>query len=220
LKSRILFFTLGVAVCGPALAAQEQQQQAPAMTAHSAMPTSDISRFSHDFHVNKVGFCCADCHNSLFQQASGSAKAAGDFTMSAFDQGKYCGTCHDGNTAFATEKDNCARCHGSNMKPPQTIVFEQPVKTVVFDHSKHTEVFGIACSKCHESLFKMKKGESEKQPDFKMDSIYQGKYCGACHNGSSAFNAKTRCTLCHIGKQGLERMSSKEQQPEVGHSSN
>jgi c(7)-type cytochrome triheme protein len=216
------------------LAAQEQQQQAPAMTAHSAMPTSDISRFSHDFHVNKVGFCCADCHNSLFQQASGSAKAAGDFTyharrprrgsgasgsakaagdftMSAFDQGKYCGTCHDGNTAFATEKDNCARCHGSNMKPPQTIVFEQPVKTVVFDHSKHTEVFGIACSRCHENLFKMKKGESEKLPDFKMDSIYQGKYCGACHNGSSAFNAKTRCTLCHIGKQGLERVKSNNQ---------
>ncbi|TAA75889.1 MAG: c(7)-type cytochrome triheme domain-containing protein [Candidatus Electronema aureum] len=101
--------SLGLAACGSALAAQPQ---VPVTTASAAMPTSDVSRFSHDFHVNKVGFNCVDCHNSLFQQAGGSAKAAGDFTMSAFDQGKYCGTCHDGSTAFAaTDQGSCARCH-------------------------------------------------------------------------------------------------------------
>lgn len=52
-----------------------------------------------------------------------------------------------------------------------------------------------------------------------MNSIYQGKYCGACHNGSFAFTAKTRCTLCYIVKQGHERLFSKEQ-PEAGHSRN
>ncbi|MGX9728714.1 MAG: c(7)-type cytochrome triheme domain-containing protein [Candidatus Electronema sp. VV] len=102
---------LGLVACTPALAEQQQ-----AVAAKAAMPTSDVSRFSHDFHVNKVGFNCVDCHNSLFQQTGGSAKAAGNFTMSAFDQGKYCGTCHDGSTAFAaTDQDSCARCHNSDV---------------------------------------------------------------------------------------------------------
>jgi len=207
-KAEILFFALGAAACGFAQAAQEQQQ-APAMTAVSAaMPTSDVPPFSHDFHVNKVGFNCVDCHNSLFQQVRGAAKAAGDFTMSAFDQGKYCGACHDGSTAFAvTEQNSCARCHDSGMKAPKTIVFEQPVKAVVFDHGKHAEELSIACSRCHASLFKMKRGESEKQPDFTMEAMYQGKYCGACHD------RKTSCTVCHIGVQGYNSLLGKEQKP-------
>lgn len=209
-KAKILLFTLGtlgLAVCGFAPAAQTQQQVS-VITAPAAMPTSELFRFSHDFHVKKVGFGCIDCHNSLFQQASGSAKAAGDFTMSAFEQGKYCGACHDGNTAFAvTEQDSCARCHDGDMKAPKTIVFEQPVKAVVFDHSKHAEEFGIACSSCHDNLFKMKRGESEKQSDFTMESMYKGKYCGACHD------SKTRCTLCHIDGQGYKRLPGKEQKP-------
>lgn len=105
-----LMLLLGLAANAPALAAQPQQ--APVTTAPAAMPTSEVSRFSHDFHVNKVGFGCADCHNSLFQQAGGAAKTAGNFTMSSFDQGKYCGACHDGITAFAaTDQGSCARCH-------------------------------------------------------------------------------------------------------------
>jgi c(7)-type cytochrome triheme protein len=208
-KAKILFFALGAAACVSAQAAQEPQH-APVPPAVSAaiMPTSDDSSFSHDFHVNKVGFNCADCHDSLFQQVRGAAKAAGDFTMSAFDQGKYCGACHDGSTAFAvTERDSCARCHDSDMKAPKTIVFEQPVKTVVFDHGKHAEELGIACGKCHESLFKMKRGETEKQSDFTMEAMRQGKYCGACHD------RKTRCDLCHIGAQGGSSLLGKEQQP-------
>lgn len=205
-KAKMLFFALGAAACAPALAAQKQT---PAMTAPSAMPTDGITLFSHEFHVKQVGFNCVDCHDSLFQQVGGAAKAAGDFTMSAFDQGKYCGTCHDGSTAFAaTEQDSCARCHDNDIKAPKTIVFDQPVKAVIFDHSRHAEELGISCGSCHESLFRMKRGESEKQPDFTMEAMYQGKYCGACHDGTSAFSLKTRCAACHIG--GLD---GKEQKP-------
>ncbi len=206
----LVFIGMLFAVCAPALAA-EQQAAAP-----SAMPTYDMSLFSHDFHVRKVGFSCDDCHDSLFQQVSGAAKAAGDFTMSAFDQGKYCGACHDGSTAFAvTEGGSCARCHDSDMKAPKTIVFGQPVKAVVFDHDKHAEELGIACSSCHESLFKMKRGESEKQPDFTMQAMYQGKYCGACHEGSAAFSLRTRCQACHIGAQDSSSLSPPSKDPGI-----
>lgn len=198
-----LMLPFGLAANASALTAQPQ---APATAAPAVMPTSDVPPFSHDFHVNKVGFNCADCHDSLFQQVRGAAKAAGDFTMSAFDQGKYCGVCHDGSTAFAvTERDSCARCHDSDMKAPKTIVFEQPVKAVLFDHGKHAEELRVACGRCHESLFKMKRGETEKQPDFTMEAMYQGKYCGACHDRA------TRCGLCHIGAQGGSSLPGKEQ---------
>jgi c(7)-type cytochrome triheme protein len=95
--------------------------QAKVITDPAAMPTADISLFSHTFHVEKAGFKCTDCHNSIFQEIAGSAKAKGDFNMAAFGQGKYCGTCHDGSTAFAvTEQGSCVRCHGTDMELPQS----------------------------------------------------------------------------------------------------
>jgi c(7)-type cytochrome triheme protein len=102
MKAKIVLLALGAAVCGPALA----------MAASSAMPTDITSLFSHTFHVERAGFKCADCHNSLFQQVRGAAKAAGDFTMANFAKGKYCGACHDGVTSFGVaDQGSCARCH-------------------------------------------------------------------------------------------------------------
>ena len=90
------------------------------MTDPASMPTDDITLFSHVFHVKKAGFNCTDCHNSIFQPTAGSAKAKGDFNMASFGQGKYCGTCHDGSTAFAvTDQASCIRCHGTDMKPSE-----------------------------------------------------------------------------------------------------
>ena len=102
--------------------AAEQPAAAPAkiITDPSAMPTDDSNLFSHTFHVEKAGFNCTDCHNSIFQQTAGAAKAKGDFNMASLGQGKYCGTCHDGSTAFAvTDQDSCVRCHGTDMKLPK-----------------------------------------------------------------------------------------------------
>ncbi|WP_456432053.1 c(7)-type cytochrome triheme domain-containing protein [Thermosulfuriphilus sp.] len=39
-----------------------------------------------------------------------------------------------------------------------------------------------------------------------MKSLYEGKYCGACHNGEMAFAANTKCTTCHIGVRGYNRL--------------
>jgi c(7)-type cytochrome triheme protein len=171
------------------------------------MPDYDISLFSHQVHVGGMGFGCADCHSGIFEQAAGTAKAAGDFNMASFAEGKYCGACHDGSTAFSVKDEaGCKRCHGSDMKQPRTIVFEKPVKAVVFNHTMHTDEIGLACADCHDGLFKMKMGTSEAQTDFTMASIYKGKYCGACHDGATAFDSKTRCTKCHIGVLGYNRL--------------
>jgi c(7)-type cytochrome triheme protein len=34
---------------------------------------------------------------------------------------------------------------------------------------------------------------------FSMEDVWQGKYCGACHNGTKAFDAKNpkNCSRCH-----------------------
>ncbi|MCI5223044.1 MAG: hypothetical protein D3924_10310 [Candidatus Electrothrix sp. AR4] len=174
----------------------------------AGMPDYDISLFSHEVHVSGMGFGCVDCHSGIFEQAAGTAKAVGDFNMASFAEGKYCGACHDGSTAFSVKEEaSCKRCHGSDMKQPRTIVFEKPVKAVVFNHTMHTDTIGLACADCHDGLFKMKMGSSEEQPDFTMESIYKGKYCGGCHNGNMAFNAKTQCIKCHIGVLGYNRLT-------------
>ncbi len=120
--------SIGLVIClGMCISAAAQpaaEKTAKEQTA--VMPTYDISLFSHEFHVNGAGFICTDCHDSIFQAAAGSAKAKGDFNMASFGQGKYCGACHDGSTAFAVDdQDSCARCHGTDMKPSADVVFEQ-----------------------------------------------------------------------------------------------
>jgi len=89
-----------------------------------------------------------------------------------------------------------------------TIVFTKPVKAVIFEHKNHMAQ-GLDCDSCHSGLFEMATGTAEGNEDFTMDSLYKGKYCGACHDGSTAFASNTRCTVCHIGVKGFNRMSGK-----------
>ena len=66
---------------------------------------------------------------------------------------------------------------------------------VVFDGKIHADK-GNKCADCHQSgLFKMKKGADV----FTMKDMEAGKNCGACHNGTKAFNVKdaTSCAKCH-----------------------
>jgi c(7)-type cytochrome triheme protein len=37
--------------------------------------------------------------------------------MVDIEEGRYCGTCHDGETAFATTITNCGRCHVPDSTP-------------------------------------------------------------------------------------------------------
>ncbi len=164
--------------------------------------------FSHSSHAIELELSCDSCHPDLFEKKGGAARAKGDYTMASLAEGMYCGACHDGDTAFGTEDpESCVTCHGSNMEQPETVVFSKPVKGVIFAHKAHAEDMGLDCAGCHDELFEMRKGAAEEQPDkFTMEALYAGQYCGSCHNGDDAFASDTRCTTCHIGVKGVERI--------------
>ncbi len=53
------------------------------------------------------------------------------------------------------------------------------------------------CYACHDSIFKMKAGDNE----VTMDAIGEGKSCGACHNGKTAWGVTFEtCNRCHVGQ--------------------
>jgi len=90
--------------------------------------------------------------------------------------------------------------------PQDPIVWVKPVKSVVFDHKIHTMDAGLDCDSCHDDLFEMEAGVAEENEDFIMATLYEGGYCGACHDGETAFASDTRCTTCHIGVRGHARL--------------
>ncbi len=101
--------------------------------------------------------------------------------------------------------------------PEEPIVFVKPVKAVDFSHKIHTMGAGLECDSCHDELFQMEAGTAEQNDDFTMESLYAGKYCGACHDGDMAFASNKRCTICHIGVKGFERLHSGDEAPADGH---
>jgi c(7)-type cytochrome triheme protein len=92
--------------------------------------------------------------------------------------------------------------------PEAPIVWEKPVKSVIFDHKIHTMGAELDCDSCHDDLFEMEAGVAEENEDFTMATLYEGGYCGSCHDGSTAFASNTRCTTCHIGVRGHARLLS------------
>lgn len=82
------------------------------------------------------------------------------------------------------------------------ILYTKPVKSVLFSHKTHVEQKGLTCDMCHSGAFEMQSLRAQENPDFTMESLYQGKYCGACHNGTMAFASNTRCASCHTGVKG------------------
>lgn len=62
----------------------------------------------------------------------------------------------------------------------------------VFPHWRHRIQY--RCDACHDSLFKMKLGETL----ITMDLMGEGKVCGACHDGKLAFGHDFgTCSRCH-----------------------
>lgn len=82
------------------------------------------------------------------------------------------------------------------VPPGKTLSFSKsPLGAVTFSGQIHKDA-GVKCMECHnKDVFpKMKQGTVE----IKMADIYAGKYCGVCHNGQRAFEAKANCNRCHV----------------------
>jgi len=88
------------------------------------------------------------------------------------------------------------------LTPSDDIVYEGRSEAVVFSHKAHVDGFGLECDSCHSNLFEVKAYSGQKKGDFTMRSLEEGKYCGACHDGTKAFSVSDfeQCDRCHVGK--------------------
>ncbi len=93
---------------------------------------------------------------------------------------------------------------GVSASPPgQDLQWETPLGAVTFSGKAHGEA-GKQCTDCHDmtggagGLFQMKHGEVKRT----MAEMNEGKGCGACHNGETAFSTSepTACMKCHQAK--------------------
>ena len=89
------------------------------------------------------------------------------------------------------------------------IIYNKPVRGVLFSHKYHVKELGLSCDSCHSGLFEMQALKSQENPDFNMEALYKGKYCGACHDGKGAFASNTKCALCHVGVKGMKKFQQK-----------
>ena len=63
--------------------------------------------FDGKVHADK-GLKCLDCHSKIFRMKKGSS----EMKMADINAGKFCGECHNGTKAFATnDQANCLKCH-------------------------------------------------------------------------------------------------------------
>ena len=101
-RGRWLVLVLGLLVTAAALgAAFPALLRIPRRNA--GVPYPPRALFSHRSHET---FGCYACHPSIFPQQTLVA-----FTHQEMSEGKFCGRCHDGHTAFAIPGTACARCH-------------------------------------------------------------------------------------------------------------
>jgi len=64
---------------------------------------------------------------------------------------------------------------------------------VMFSHMAHRSKY--TCRVCHLELeFSFKNGESGITREDNLD----GRFCGACHDGSTSFSVESACSLCHL----------------------
>jgi c(7)-type cytochrome triheme protein len=159
--------------------------------------------FTHRSHTEGKGLLCDRCHSGLFEMEALKVQEKKDFNMDSLYRGKYCGTCHNGKQAFASNTQ-CARCHVrvKGLEPGQKIpqrdipvykaseAFGKGERAVTFGHQIHTQA--IRCASCHPGIFKAKQGANNV-----VFADHGGqRYCFTCHDGQKAFSWNN-CNRCH-----------------------
>mgnify|MGYP001827277680 CR=1 FL=1 len=66
--------------------------------------------FRHGTHVEALGSSCASCHQATFRLNEPGTPISGTITFERIHEGDLCGSCHDGERAFAVD-DDCTWCH-------------------------------------------------------------------------------------------------------------
>ena len=122
--------------------------------------------FSHTLHNRQkdIKNNCKACHNVLFDM-----KKKIRHSMAEMEQGKSCGACHNGKTAFGLS--DCTKCH-----PVKEVLFKvKDAGDVKFSHNFHLNMY--KCGDCHDKLYKTGKNSL-----VSMAEMEKGKSCGACHD--------------------------------------
>jgi c(7)-type cytochrome triheme protein len=59
--------------------------------------------------IHRIRYRCYACHPALFEMKAG----ANDVSMTAIQEGQFCGACHNGSIAWAVSVDTCNWCHSA-----------------------------------------------------------------------------------------------------------
>ncbi len=83
---------------------QPESIQIPAPGPRGEDHPENLAVFPHWAHAD---YKCYVCHPAIFPQRKMG------FTHDQMDEGRYCGACHDGKTAFSYDDDDidCEICH-------------------------------------------------------------------------------------------------------------
>ena len=135
--------------------------------------------FSHTKHLKTMQ--CNSCHTKLYLAGPNNKHVS----MAEMEKGKSCGACHNAKDAFAVA--DCAKCH-----PVKEVDFKlKDIGNVKFSHTFHLGMY--KCGECHTGIYRPSSGNKA----VSMTEMEQGKSCGACHDGKSAFTVKENCDKCH-----------------------
>lgn len=69
--------------------------------------TDDVPPAVFPHFVHRMQFKCYVCHDDIVVMKAGANR----ITMDAIEEGKFCGVCHNGKTAFQSTFEACPRCH-------------------------------------------------------------------------------------------------------------
>ena len=135
--------------------------------------------FSHKFHIEVAD--CGKCHSKLYTPNQKNRRVG----MAAMEKGKSCGACHNSKQAFSVK--DCSKCH-----PVRELVFEdKTLGNVIFSHKNHTGLY--TCVDCHNKFYQTFRSKVK----VSMREMEDGKSCGGCHDGKTAFSVKDKCGTCH-----------------------
>ncbi len=70
-------------------------------------PAETLARAVFPHWRHRLLFTCNVCHPTIFPMKGGETA----ITMDDFQDGKYCGVCHNGKIAWGVSISTCTRCH-------------------------------------------------------------------------------------------------------------